>query len=81
VNATKSITGHGLSAAGAVETIAVVLQMEAGKLHPTRNLDDPINPSFHWTGSEAVPHQIENALNLSMGFGGLNTAVCLQRFC
>lgn len=80
INATKSILGHGLSAAGAVELIAVLLQMEQGKLHPTRNLDNPIDPSFKWVGSRAVAHKIENALNLSMGFGGVNTAVCLQRY-
>jgi malonyl-ACP decarboxylase len=79
LNATKSITGHGLSAAGAVELIAVLLQMEKGQLHPTRNLENPIEPSFRWVGDEAVSHTIENALNLSMGFGGVNTVVCLQR--
>lgn len=80
LNATKSILGHGLSAAGAVELIAVLLQMEQGKLHPTRNLENPIDSSFKWVGSQAVSHKIENALNLSMGFGGVNTAVCLQRY-
>ena len=80
LNTTKSIAGHGLTAAGAVELIAVLLQMKAGRLHPTRNLDNPIDPSLRWVGCEAVPHHIETALNLSMGFGGVNTAVCLQRF-
>jgi malonyl-ACP decarboxylase len=79
INATKSIVGHGLSAAGAVELIAVMLQMKAGRLHPTRNLDTPIDPGFRWVGPEAVPHRIDNAINLSMGFGGVNTAICLQR--
>ena len=79
LNATKSVIGHGLSAAGAVELIAVVLQMKEGKLHPTRNLENPINPSLHWVGPQAQSHATHNALNLSMGFGGVNTAVCLQR--
>jgi malonyl-ACP decarboxylase len=78
LNATKSITGHGLSAAGAVEFIAILLQMKAGRLHPSRNLDDPFEPSFNWVGGQAVPHRIENALNLSMGFGGVNSAICVQ---
>lgn len=78
INATKSIIGHGLSAAGAVELVAVLLQMKAGRLHPTRNLDNPIDASLDWVGSQAVSHTMENALNLSMGFGGVNTAVCLQ---
>ena len=80
LNATKSIIGHGLSAAGAVELIAVLLQMQERRLHPSRNLDNPIEPSLKWVGREAVSHTIENALNLSMGFGGVNTAVCLQRY-
>jgi malonyl-ACP decarboxylase len=79
INTTKSIVGHGLSAAGAVELIAVMLQMKAGRLHPTRNLDHPIDRGFRWVGPEAVPHRIDNAINLSMGFGGVNTAICLQR--
>jgi len=81
INTTKSVTGHGLSAAGAVELIAVMLQMKAGRLHPTRNLETPIDPGFQWVGPEAVAHRIDNAINLSMGFGGVNTAICLQRHC
>src|SRR5690606_2796790 len=73
INATKSVTGHGLSAAGAVELIAVLLQMRAGRLHPTRNLERPIEPSFNWVRGQAVPHTIRTALNLSMGFGGVNS--------
>jgi len=80
INTTKSVIGHGLCAAGAVELIAVLLQMKEGRLHPTRNLDNPFDPAFKWVGGEAVSHSIENAVNLSMGFGGVNTAVCLQRF-
>lgn len=79
LNATKSITGHGLTAAGTVELAAIALQMREGRLHPTRNLEHPIDDSFNWVGGEAKTHRIDNALNLSMGFGGTNTAVCLQR--
>lgn len=79
INTTKSLVGHGLSAAGIVELIAVMLQMEEGRLHPCRNLERPIDPGFRWVGAEAIGHRIERALNMSMGFGGINTAVCLQR--
>jgi malonyl-ACP decarboxylase len=79
INATKSLTGHGLSAAGAVEVIATLLQMRAGQLHPTRNLENPIDPELNWVKDKAVDHSIENALTLSMGFGGINTALCWQR--
>lgn len=78
INASKSIIGHGLSAAGTVEVIATLLQMQASRLHPTRNLDDPIEPSLNWVRERAVAQRIKNALTLSIGFGGINTALCLQ---
>lgn len=79
VNSTKSIIGHGLSAAGAVEIAAVVLQMKLGRLHPSRNLEHPISSAFEWVRERAIEHRVERALSLSMGFGGVNTALCLQR--
>jgi len=79
LNATKSLVGHGLSAAGTVEVIATILQMQAGKLHPTHNLHNPIDPAFKWVKDKTIDHSIENALTLSMGFGGINTALCWQR--
>lgn len=80
INATKALTGHALTAAGALELVAILLQMRAGRLHPTRNLDEPIDQAFRWTGAQGQDHEIRNALNLSMGFGGINTAVCVQRW-
>lgn len=79
INTTKSITGHGLTAAGAVEIVATVLQMRAGQLHPSRNLEQPADMAFEWVGERAVSHRMERALTLSVGFGGINTALCLQR--
>lgn len=79
INATKSLVGHALSAAGMVELIAVMLQMQAGRLHPSRNLDNPIDAGFRWVGATSIDHVVERALNMSMGFGGINTAICLQR--
>lgn len=79
INATKSITGHGLSAAGIVEVIATLIQMKESRLHPTRNLEDPIESSLNWVQTQSVSHSVNNALNLSMGFGGINTAICLRK--
>ncbi len=79
INSTKSLTGHGLSAAGAVELIATLLQMQAGALHPSRNLDEPIDDTWNWVRHEAVPHAIQRALKMSMGFSGVNSALCLER--
>jgi malonyl-ACP decarboxylase len=79
LNATKSLIGHGLSAAGTVEVIATLLQMQAGRLHPSHNLENPIDPGLNWVRNEPIDHAIENALTLSIGFGGINTALCWQR--
>jgi len=80
INATKSIVGHGLSAAGAVEVVATLLQMKASRLHPTRNLENPIDASCNWVQHQCITHAIEHALNLSMGFGGINTAICIDKY-
>ena len=79
LNATKSLIGHGLTAAGTVEAIATLLQMQVGRLHPSSNLENPIDPALNWVTGRAVDHRIENTLTLSMGFGGINTALCWQR--
>jgi len=79
INTTKSIIGHGLTAAGMVEVIATLLQMKEGKLHPSRNLEDPIDDAFNWVKEKSVPCNFNHALNLSYGFGGINTAVCLKK--
>lgn len=78
INTTKSITGHGLTSAGAVEVIATLLQMQKGQLHPSLNLNNPIDPTFNWTRDQPVVHKIRNAINLSYGFGGINSAICLS---
>lgn len=78
INATKSLTGHGLTAAGAVELVATLLQMRSQRLHATRNLDHPIDDRCNWVRSAPLSHPIQRALKLSMGFGGINTALCLE---
>jgi malonyl-ACP decarboxylase len=70
-----------LSAAGTVEVIATLVQMQAGRLHPTRNLEHPIDATLGWVIDTSIEHPIERALTLSMGFGGINTALCWQRPC
>lgn len=79
INATKSLIGHGLSAAGTAELVATLLQMHAAKLHPTRNLITPIEQDFNWVFGEPIAHNINTALKLSFGFGGINTALCLNQ--
>lgn len=77
INATKSLIGHGLSAAGAVETAAVLLQMKEGFLHPSLGLDDPIDDGFDWVRGAARPQRCRCALKLSFGFGGIDSALVL----
>lgn len=78
VNATKSVTGHGLSAAGAVEAVATLLQMRRGRLHPTRNLWDPVDGGLRWVGDGGLETEVRHAMSLSAGFGGINTALCVN---
>ncbi len=77
INATKSITGHPLSAAGVVEVAAVLMQMAEGRLHPTRNLETPLDPDFGWVGPGGASHAINHALKFSFGFGGISTALII----
>lgn len=78
LNTTKSITGHGLTAAGAIELVATLVQMRAEQLHPCRNLDNPMTAAVNLVQGP-TQHRIQHAIKMSMGFGGVNTAVCLQR--
>lgn len=77
-NTTKSIIGHGLSAAGATEIAAVFIQMRKETLHACRNLTDSIAPQFNFTSAHSEQHTIRNALKFSFGFGGINTALVLS---
>jgi malonyl-ACP decarboxylase len=79
INTTKSLVGHGLSAAGIVELIATVLQIRARRLHPSRNLQEPMDGTYRWVRQHAMDHTIARALKMSMGFGGVNSALCLER--
>ena len=78
INTTKSLVGHGLSAAGAIEVAATLLQMRAGRLHPSRNLEEPVDSGFSWVRDQSKEQTVDKALTLSMGFGGINTALCWQ---
>lgn len=62
-----------------VTGIGVVSPIGPGELHPTRNLENLMHPTLNWVKEASITHTIENALTLSMGFGGINTAMCWQR--
>lgn len=80
INTTKSITGHGLYAAGTVEIITTLLQMKESKLHPSINLLNPIDLDFNWVKDKTIEYSFTKALNVSIGFGGINTVLCLSKY-
>jgi len=77
LNSTKGIVGHCLNAAGVVECIATVLQMQGGFVHPNRNLINPIDNACRFSLSESVADSIEVAMSLGFGFGGFNSSIIL----
>jgi 3-oxoacyl-(acyl-carrier-protein) synthase len=82
LNATKSMLGHTCWAAPVVETIASVLQMRAGKLHPSINIAnlDPEVDLDVCRGSTAVDWPVNILLKNSFGFGGINCVSLLARY-
>ena len=76
VTATKSMTGHLLGAAGAVESIATILAIYHGVVPPTINLDDPDDAlTLDVAANVARKMEVPAALNNSFGFGGHNAAL------
>ena len=84
MNATKSMTGHALGAAGGLEAVVCIKAMERSKLHPSINCDDPeeliangkINPCIEG----AVDLDVTAAMSNSFGFGGHNGTVIFAPF-
>ncbi len=80
LTATKSMTGHLLGAAGAVEAIATVLAIRDSVVPPTINLDDPDEAlDMEVAAHKPRPMEIPAALNNSFGFGGHNVALLFTR--
>jgi 3-oxoacyl-[acyl-carrier-protein] synthase II len=81
VNATKSMIGHTLGAAGAIGAIACALALDTGLVHPTVNYDDP-DPdcALRGIGREARKRPLKVALLNAFGFGSNNAAVVFKKF-
>jgi 3-oxoacyl-[acyl-carrier-protein] synthase II len=79
VSATKSMTGHPLTAAAAIEAVACLTALERQALPPTINLDDPdpACPLCH-VANEARPQRVRVTVSNSFGFGGSNTCLVLR---
>ena len=81
INSTKSMTGHLLGAAGAIEAIATVLAIKNGIVPPTINhfTDDEQLPDLNYTFNKAQERDIEAALSNTFGFGGHNACLAFRK--
>jgi 3-oxoacyl-(acyl-carrier-protein) synthase len=81
INSTKSMLGHALAAASAVEVVACALSMQAQRIHPTINL---INPDprcdLDYVPLKERPYQIQRLLTTASGFSGLHAAMIIESY-
>jgi len=82
INSTKSMTGHLLGAAGAIESIAAILAMKHSIVPPTvnhQNFDENINPDLNLTLNKPQKREIKVAMSNTFGFGGHNACVAFKK--
>jgi 3-oxoacyl-[acyl-carrier-protein] synthase II len=82
INSTKSMTGHLLGAAGAIEAISSILGMKYGMVPPTINHftdDDQIDAKLNFTFNKAQKRDVKIAISNTFGFGGHNACVALKK--
>jgi 3-oxoacyl-[acyl-carrier-protein] synthase II len=82
INSTKSMTGHLLGAAGAIEAIASILAMHHGLVPPTINhsvVDENIEPTLNLTLNKAQKRDVNIAMSNTFGFGGHNACVVFKK--
>ncbi|RLD95914.1 MAG: beta-ketoacyl-[acyl-carrier-protein] synthase II [Bacteroidetes bacterium] len=83
ISSTKSMTGHLLGAAGAIESMAVILSIVNGIVPPTINLktlDPEIDPKLNLTANKAQERDVNVGLSNTFGFGGHNTSAVFRKF-
>lgn len=83
INSTKSMTGHLLGAAGAVEAISAILSMKHGVVPPTINhehKDENIDPELNLTLNKAQKRDVKVVMSNTFGFGGHNACVLFKKF-
>lgn len=80
ISSTKSMTGHMLGAAGAIEAMACLLALDEGIIPPTINLNEPDEEcDLNYVPNKAVKADITLALSNSLGFGGHNACLAFRR--
>ena len=81
MSSTKSMTGHLLGAAGAIEAIFCILAIRDGIVPPTINLDDPVDEvgDFDLVPNKAKSRKVDVALSNSFGFGGTNASLVMKK--
>ena len=83
ISSTKSMTGHLLGAAGAIEAIASILSIKNGLVPPTINHftdDEAFDPKLNFTFNKAQKRDVKVALSNTFGFGGHNASVIFKKF-
>lgn len=83
ISSTKSMTGHLLGAAGAIEALACIMALTEGYIPPTINhfTDDPsFDPKLNFTFNTAQKREVNAVLSNTFGFGGHNVSVILKKF-
>jgi 3-oxoacyl-[acyl-carrier-protein] synthase II len=83
ISSTKSMTGHCLGAAGALEALACIMTVTKGIIPPTINhfTDDPeFDPKLNFTFNKAVRRPVNAALSNTFGFGGHNASIIVKKY-
>ena len=80
MSSTKSMTGHMLGAAGAIEALACLKALNEGVLPPTINLLDP-DPAcdLNYVPNQAIHTEVDLVLSNSLGFGGHNACIAFRK--
>ena len=82
ISSTKSMTGHLLGAAGAIEAIASILAIKNSCVPPTinlENLDEQLDPKINYTANKIQKKNVKNVISNTFGFGGHNATVLLGK--